>query len=100
MMKIDLNAAFPKNVADPSPLASGKDGVNTSRPATATPAAAGQPPSPSAALLLPSTNGDFDTAQVAKIRADISAGRYRINTSKIADGLLASVRDLLGGKTA
>lgn len=97
-MKIDLNAAFSKNVADPSPLAAAKDGVNANRAASAAPAVAGSAQALSVAPSLPSTNGDFDSARVAKIRADISAGRYRVDTSKVADGLLASVRDLIGGK--
>jgi len=32
---------------------------------------------------------------VAAIREDIRAGRYQIRPERIADGLLASVRDLL-----
>ncbi len=42
-----------------------------------------------------STHSDFDAARVARIREEISAGRYQVNTGKIADGLLATVRDLL-----
>ncbi|HEX7865879.1 MAG TPA: flagellar biosynthesis anti-sigma factor FlgM [Variovorax sp.] len=38
---------------------------------------------------------DFDAARVAAIREDIRAGRYQIRPERIADGLLASVRDLL-----
>jgi negative regulator of flagellin synthesis FlgM len=44
----------------------------------------------------PST--DFDAARVASIREDIRAGRYEIHPERIAKGLLASVRDLLGDK--
>ncbi len=46
---------------------------------------------------LPSAVGgnDFDAARVAAIREDIRAGRYQIRPERIADGLLASVRDLL-----
>lgn len=97
-MKIDQNAAFSKNVADPSPLVSAKDSGNTNLVTTGVSASAGQAQSPSAATLLPSTKDDFDTARVTKIRTDISSGRYRVNTTKIADGLLSSVRDLLGSK--
>ena len=39
---------------------------------------------------------DFDAARVAAIREDIRAGRYQVRPERIADGLLASVRDLLG----
>ena len=42
--------------------------------------------------------GDFDAARVAAIREDIRAGRYQIHPERIADGLLASVRDLLDAK--
>lgn len=41
---------------------------------------------------------DFDAARVAAIREDIRAGRYEIRPERIADGLLASVRELLGPK--
>jgi negative regulator of flagellin synthesis FlgM len=40
--------------------------------------------------------GDFDAARVAAIREDIRAGRYQVHPERIASGLLASVRDLLG----
>jgi len=42
--------------------------------------------------------GDFDAARVAAIREDIRAGRYQVNPGKIADGLIASVQDLLDAK--
>jgi negative regulator of flagellin synthesis FlgM len=42
--------------------------------------------------------GDFDAARVAAIRDDIRAGRYQVNPEKIADGLIASVQDLLDAK--
>lgn len=38
---------------------------------------------------------DIDTARVNEIRQAISEGRLEIRADKIADGLLASVRDLL-----
>jgi negative regulator of flagellin synthesis FlgM len=47
---------------------------------------------------LPEVPGDFDAARVAAIREDIRAGRYEIKPERIADGLLASVRDLLDPK--
>lgn len=45
-------------------------------------------------------SGDFNAAKVAQIRQAISAGRYQINTGKIADGLLDTVRDLLSKPVA
>ncbi len=38
---------------------------------------------------------DFDAARVAAIREDIRAGRYEVRPERIADGVLASVRELL-----
>ncbi|MCU4118010.1 flagellar biosynthesis anti-sigma factor FlgM [Variovorax sp. N23] len=46
----------------------------------------------------PAVNGEFDAERVAAIREDIRAGRYQINPEGIADGLLASVRDLIDSK--
>ncbi|GAB7545570.1 flagellar biosynthesis anti-sigma factor FlgM [Cupriavidus sp. CuC1] len=40
---------------------------------------------------------DIDTAKVDEIRQAISEGRIKIDPSKIADGLLASLRELSGG---
>jgi negative regulator of flagellin synthesis FlgM len=44
-------------------------------------------------------DGTFDAARVAAIREEIRSGRYQVNPERIADGMLASVRELLeGGK--
>ncbi|KWT97440.1 MULTISPECIES: flagellar biosynthesis anti-sigma factor FlgM [unclassified Variovorax] len=43
-------------------------------------------------------NTDFDAARVADIRRAILAGEYTVHPERIADGLLKSVHDLLGGK--
>ncbi|WP_353978889.1 flagellar biosynthesis anti-sigma factor FlgM [Salinicola endophyticus] len=40
-------------------------------------------------------NGDIDTARVTEIRQAIADGTLQLDTSKIADGLLQSVRDML-----
>ncbi|MGC3874858.1 flagellar biosynthesis anti-sigma factor FlgM [Halomonas sp. GXIMD04776] len=42
------------------------------------------------------TSHDVDTARVAEIRQAISEGRLDIRPERIADGLIDSVRDLLG----
>jgi negative regulator of flagellin synthesis FlgM len=96
-MKIDQNVTFLKS-APATPLP-------PKGHAGATAAAAAAPATPQASALsqtarLPSTNGDFDAARVAEIRESISAGRYQVDTGKIADGLLASVRDLLNSKAS
>jgi negative regulator of flagellin synthesis FlgM len=75
--------------------ASAAQAASTAATAAARPKEAAQP---SAHVhTLPSAVGgsDFDAARVAAIREDIRAGRYQIRPERIADGLLASVRDLL-----
>lgn len=99
-MKINQNVTFLRNVADASALKTTKDSGGTQRSASVAPAAAGQAQPSSLSPLRPSANSDFDAARVALIREDISAGRYQVNTAKIADGLLASVRDLLNSKSS
>ena len=39
---------------------------------------------------------DIDHARVAELRQAISEGRLQVDTDKIADRLISSVRDLLG----
>ncbi|MGM8930858.1 flagellar biosynthesis anti-sigma factor FlgM [Salinicola sp. MH3R3-1] len=41
-------------------------------------------------------SSDIDTARVNEIRQAISEGRLELDTGKIADGLVKSVRDMLG----
>jgi negative regulator of flagellin synthesis FlgM len=90
-MNIQKTFTFLKNVADSVAPAAPREG----RPVSETPASAAlaRPAVPAPQL---STHSDFDAARVERIREEISAGRYQVNTGKIADGLLATVRDLLG----
>ena len=99
-MKINQNVTFLRNVADASALKTAKGSAGAQQSASVAPAVASQAQPSSPSPLLPSTNGDFDAARVAAIREDISAGRYQVNTTKIADGLLATVRDLLNSKSS
>ncbi|MBB3329901.1 negative regulator of flagellin synthesis FlgM [Halomonas campaniensis] len=46
------------------------------------------------------TRQDIDTARVEEIREAIREGRLEIRADRIADGLIASVRDLLGNDKA
>ena len=92
-MKIDQNVTFLKNVPGTAPSVTARN--TASGPASAVPSVASQ-----AQPMLPSINGDFDAGRVAQIRESISAGRYQVNTAKIADGLLASVRDLLSNRSS
>jgi negative regulator of flagellin synthesis FlgM len=99
-MKIDQNAPFMKTLVDASPVGAPKDGVKLPDGPGRAAAPPEHGPQPSLASVLPSTQGDFDVARVTRIRDDISAGLYQGNTEKIADGLLASVRDLIGRKVS
>jgi len=88
-MKINQNMPFLKSEVPAPAVASSKsnavDGVSAAR----TPAVA-------SLAKLPSTLGDFDAARVAEIRESIRAGSYKVDTGRIADGLLSTVRDLIG----
>ena len=95
-MKIDHTPHLPKILADPAAVSTVKDGASVL--ATRGPATSAASAAPSATLELPLIQGDFDAQRVNRIRDDIRAGRYTIDTSKIADGLLATVRDLVGAR--
>ncbi|MGJ7914650.1 flagellar biosynthesis anti-sigma factor FlgM [Massilia sp. LXY-6] len=41
------------------------------------------------------TNQVFDTKKVERIKAAIADGQFHVNSEKVADGLLETVRDLL-----
>ena len=79
--------------------------TRSSKSGNATTASAGAPSAPKEGtasgqvhLMPQAPGGDFDAARVAAIREDIRAGRYQVNPEGIADGLLDSVRDLLGAR--
>lgn len=42
-----------------------------------------------------SSNQVFDSKKVDRIKAAISSGQFQVNSEKVADGLLDTVRDLL-----
>ena len=87
-MKISQNVSYLNTSAATAGVASGKGSAAASAPQGTTAVVT--------AARLPSTTGDFDAKRVAEIRESIRAGRYQIDTAKIADGLLSSVQDLIG----
>jgi negative regulator of flagellin synthesis FlgM len=91
-MKIDQNVSYLKNVPGTAPAV-------TARSKTSGPVAV-EASTVVSQSLLPSINGDFDAGRVAQIRESIAAGRYQVDTAKIADGLLASVRELLNNRSS
>jgi negative regulator of flagellin synthesis FlgM len=96
-MKIDPNVNFLKSASDANAAVSNREAL-ASKPVTSSVPPASAVQLASATAQLPSTNSDFNAARVAQIREDISAGRYEVNPAKIADGLMASVRELLSSK--
>jgi negative regulator of flagellin synthesis FlgM len=45
------------------------------------------------------TEGVFDAEKVNEIKAAIMRGDFKIDTEKVADGLIQSVKDILGNKS-
>jgi negative regulator of flagellin synthesis FlgM len=95
-MKIDNST---KTIGSgPSPAGSRAAGP---KPAATRPAA----PSPSAgqpatvvSVAMQSVSGSepaFNSQKVAEIRQAISEGRFQVNSERIADGLISSVREML-----
>lgn len=62
-------------------------------PATAPPPA--DPPAGNVRAFPGADDGSFDAARVAAIREEIRSGRYQVNPERIADGILASARELI-----
>lgn len=73
----------------------------TTTPATGVKAGAASPVSllTLSSDLRASNGSDIDTAKVESIKAAIRDGSLKIDTSKIADGILSTARDLLQTRT-
>ncbi|WP_458525010.1 flagellar biosynthesis anti-sigma factor FlgM [Onishia taeanensis] len=81
----------------------------TDQPPTGKAAAAGNAPASAASTSASvahlsqgsqNVSEDIDTARVEELRLAISEGRLEIDADKIADGLIASVQDLLNGESS
>ncbi|MCJ7799497.1 MAG: flagellar biosynthesis anti-sigma factor FlgM [Polaromonas sp.] len=94
-MKINQTVTFLNNGTPAPAVASTKSSAPANASATPSPS-----PAVSNQARLTSATADFDAARVAEIRESIRAGRYQVDTAKIADGLLSTVRDLLDRKTS
>ena len=90
-MKINQNVTFLKT--EPAAPA-----VAASKGSAADSIAAARVTTIASPARLPLITGDFDAARVAEIRESIRAGSYKVDTARIADGLLSTVRDLIGKK--
>jgi len=44
-------------------------------------------------------DGAFDANKVSEIKAAIASGQFKVNTDKVADGLIQSVKEMLTNKT-
>lgn len=86
-MKIDQNVIALKGAATSEAPARAR-GAATGAPTGAGPA--------TTTRLQVASGGEFDAVRVAQIREAIAAGRYQVDASRIADGLMDSVRELLG----
>lgn len=45
-----------------------------------------------------STSGVFDAEKVSAIKSAIESGQFKVNSEKVADGLIDTVKDLLKNK--
>ncbi len=96
-MKIDLST--PSAKTEPKTVSSRAEApASTVVSTSASPAGSAQVALSSASrkmLELQDGSSDIDTEAVERIRTAIKNGEYTIDASKIADGLIASTRDLL-----
>ncbi len=76
-----------------------KETVGTVQPVGAAGAQSSTVTLSSTSALRSSTGSDIDTAQVESIKAALRDGSYKIDSGRIADGMLSTARDLLQTRT-
>jgi negative regulator of flagellin synthesis FlgM len=96
---VKINDTLKNNNALPvsNTPASGAKGTDKAAP-TSTPASSDNVRLSSQGQALASISGSgavFDTKKVERIKLAIADGQFQVNSEKVADGLLETVRDLL-----
>jgi negative regulator of flagellin synthesis FlgM len=73
----------------------GAKGADKAAAATSAPTDTVSLSSQGQALASASANGVFDTKKIERIKAAIADGQFKVDSEKVADNLLETVRDLL-----
>ncbi|MYZ44900.1 flagellar biosynthesis anti-sigma factor FlgM [Schauerella aestuarii] len=90
-----INASTPR-VAVPSELVTSRsESVSGAQSASTGSAQVALSAASRRMLALQDGSNDIDVERVAAIRDAIASGQFKIDTSRIADGLIATARDLL-----
>lgn len=98
-MKISNSTQAPKPAAASGANGSARAGSATRQSGASTAAASTSASAASLSQLEAQfAQSDFNAAKVGQISADIAAGRYQVNASAVADGLLSSAA-AVGGKS-
>ena len=97
---VKINDTLKGNTPLPAANAPAAGAKNADKASTAAPASTGDSVRLSSqgqamAAAVGSSNAVFDTKKVERIKLAIADGQFNVNSEKVADGLLETVRDLL-----
>ena len=94
-----INDTLKSNPGLPAASTPAANAKSTEKAASATPASSDSVKLSSQGQALASAVGNnnsvFDTKKVERIKLAIADGQFQVNSEKVADGLLETVRDLL-----